>query len=169
MQFRRQLREEESINLTPLIDVVFLLLIFFMVSTTFTKESHLSIDLPEASGEPQAEQGNGIEILINADGSYAVNGRALVNMERATIMSALNASVVGGSSSNTASTIGADSNISSQTASAKGIASTPLVITADAKAPHEAVVRAMDAAGQVGFVQLSITTRKPTVESSAPR
>ena len=160
MQFRRQLREEESINLTPLIDVVFLLLIFFMVSTTFTKESHLSIDLPEASGEPQAEQANGVEILINADGSYAVNGRALVNMERATIMSALNASVgvsVAGSKDKTATDVSSTP------------ASTSLVITADAKAPHEAVVRAMDAAGQVGFVQLSITTRKPTVESSVTR
>ena len=51
MQFKRQLRVEEGVNLTPLIDVVFLLLIFFMVSTTFTKESHLTITLPEATGE----------------------------------------------------------------------------------------------------------------------
>ena len=55
MKFRRQVRTEEGINLTPLIDVVFLLLIFFMVSTTFTKESHLQIDLPEATGEAASE------------------------------------------------------------------------------------------------------------------
>ena len=53
MKFRRQSREEVGINLTPLIDIVFLLLIFFMVSTTFTKETQLSIDLPEAKGQPK--------------------------------------------------------------------------------------------------------------------
>lgn len=142
MQFRRQLREEESINLTPLIDVVFLLLIFFMVSTTFTKETHLSIDLPEASGEPMQEQPESIEIIINADGSYAINGNALTNSEMTTLLSALG------------STLGDDSNAGA----------TPLVITADAKAAHESVVRAMDAAGQMGFVQLSITTRNASEE-----
>lgn len=142
MQFRRQLREEESINLTPLIDVVFLLLIFFMVSTTFTKETHLSIDLPEASGEPMLEQPENIEIIINADGSYAINGNALTNSEVTTLLSALG------------STLGEDANAGA----------TPLVITADAKAAHESVVRAMDAAGQMGFVQLSITTRNAGTE-----
>lgn len=143
MQFRRQLREEESINLTPLIDVVFLLLIFFMVSTTFTKETHLSIDLPEASGEPVAEQPDNIEVIINADGSYAINGNALINSEVSTLLSALG------------STLGDD---------VSSAASTPLIITADAKAAHESVVRAMDAAGQMGFVQLSITTRNASTE-----
>ena len=141
MQFRRQLRAEDAINLTPLIDVVFLLLIFFMVSTTFTKESPLSINLPEASGEPQAERPDDVEILINADGSYAVNGRALVNAELITLLSALDA-------------INPDHNAEN----------TPLIITADANSSHEAVVRAMDAAGQAGFVQLSITTRNASTD-----
>ena len=141
MQFRRQLRAEDAINLTPLIDVVFLLLIFFMVSTTFTKESHLSINLPEASGDPQAERPEDVEILINADGSYAVNGRALVNAELITLLSALD-------------TINSDNNAEN----------TPLIITADANSSHEAVVRAMDAAGQAGFVQLSITTQNASTD-----
>lgn len=136
MQFRRQNIDQEGINLTPLIDVVFLLLIFFMVSTTFTKESHLKLNLPEAAG-PQAESPpSTIEVLINADGSYSVDGRALINKKLTTLKSAL-------------SEVSADEY------------NRPLIITADATAQHQAVVRAMDAAGQLGFVHLSITTRQP--------
>ncbi len=141
MQFRRQLRQEDAINLTPLIDVVFLLLIFFMVSTTFTKESHLSIDLPEANGDPQVESPEDVVILINADGSYAVNGRALVNAELITLLSALD-------------TVNPENTAEN----------TPIIITADANSSHESVVRAMDAAGQAGFVQLSITTRNASID-----
>jgi len=141
VKFRRQTRDEEGVNLTPLIDVVFLLLIFFMVSTTFTKETHLSVDLPEATGEPSSEIPDQLEIIISADGSYSVNGRALVNNQIDTLKSALEKT----SESNN---------------------KLPLVITADAKTPHQAVVQAMDAAGQLGFVSLSITTRQPEPEGS---
>ncbi|MDQ2075607.1 biopolymer transporter ExbD [Marinimicrobium sp. ABcell2] len=136
MQFRRQPREAEGINLTPLIDVVFLLLIFFMVSTTFTKETHLSVDLPEAEGQASAERAEQVVILISAEGDYSVNGQSLVNNRMATLRAALE-EVSGGDNQR------------------------PLVITADAKASHETVVRAMDAAGQLGFVHLSISTRHP--------
>ena len=78
MKFRRQKLEEVSINLTPLIDVVFLLLIFFMVSTTFTRETQLSIDLPEATGEAREARQDEIEIQIAETGGYRVNGRGLV-------------------------------------------------------------------------------------------
>ncbi|AQT59162.1 biopolymer transporter ExbD [Cellvibrio sp. PSBB023] len=139
MKFRRQKTEDEGINLTPLIDVVFLLLIFFMVSTTFTKETHLSVDLPEAVGEQSSELPKQIEILINSDGSYSVNGLALVNNKGATLKSALEKT-------------------------AEGDNQLPLVITADAKTPHQAVVQAMDVAGQLGFARLSITTRQPEPE-----
>jgi biopolymer transport protein ExbD len=142
VKFRRQTQVEDSVNLTPLIDVVFLLLIFFMVSTTFTKETHLSVDLPEAEGVPSSDVADTIEILINADGSYAVNGQNLVNKKSATLMAALN-KMSGGD----------------------GHADTPLIITADAKTPHQSVVTAMDAAGQLGFVKLSITTRNPQPEA----
>lgn len=141
MKFKRQVRTEDSINLTPLIDVVFLLLIFFMVSTTFTKETHLSVDLPEAEGSPTVEQPQALDILIAADGSYAVNGQALVNQRLATLKAALK-------------------RVSD------GDNSLPLTITADASTPHRAVVTAMDAAGQLGFVHLSITTRQPTSDDS---
>lgn len=136
MKFRRQRLEEVSVNLTPLIDVVFLLLIFFMVSTTFTKETHLSIDLPEAQGEASADATEQIEILINESGDYTINSRALVDTKLATLKAAIR-------------------QVSA------GDTSLPMVITADAQTPHEAVVRAMDAAGQMGFVHLSITTMQP--------
>ncbi|BFM11526.1 biopolymer transporter ExbD [Simiduia litorea] len=140
VQFKRAKREEESVNLTPLIDVVFLLLIFFMVSTTFTKETHLSIDLPEAKGEVAESQPQHIEILIHADGSYAINGQTLVDKKLPTLLRALQS-------------VGNDNT------------KTPLIITADAATPHQSVVTAMDAAGQLGFVHLSLTTRRPEAQS----
>ncbi len=137
MKFRRQRRDEVGVNLTPLIDVVFLLLIFFMVSTTFTRETQLSIDLPEASGQPQETTDERIEILIDESGSYRVNGQALVDARLRTLQAAIY-------------------KISA------GDTTLPMIITADAQAAHESVVRAMDAAGQMGFVHLSITTRQPS-------
>ena len=124
-------------NVTPLIDVVFLLLIFFMVSTTFTRESHLSLDLPEASVEPSEAPPARIEILIDAEGHYRVDERGLADSRIETLIRALN-EISGGDSGR------------------------PLTITADANTPHQAVVRAMDAAGQLGFAQLSLTTRQAT-------
>jgi biopolymer transport protein ExbD len=136
VQFRRQKNAEVAVNLTPLIDVVFLLLIFFMVSTTFTQETHLSLDLPEATGEETELQPRQIEILISVDGQYAINGQSLVNTQLLTLKQALREQS------------GGDTGI-------------PLVITADAKTPHQAVVTAMDAAGQEGFSHLSLTTQRP--------
>ncbi len=141
MKFRRQTHVEDGINLTPLIDVVFLLLIFFMVSTTFTKETHLSVDLPEAEGA-RAEQESPVtlDILIGADGSYAVNGQSLVNNKPETLLRAMEQMADKGKD-------------------------VPVIITADANTPHQAVVTAMDAAGKLGFVKLSIATRHPQPES----
>lgn len=136
MKFKRQAREELQLNLTSLIDVVFLLLIFFMVSTTFTKENHLAISLPEADGEVAETSAKSIEVVIDKTGAYSVNGQTLVNNQISTIKSALE-------------------KVSD------GKRDLPFVITADANTPHQAVVRAMDAAGQLGFVHLSITSKKP--------
>ena len=136
MKFRRQQREELGVNLTPLIDVVFLLLIFFMVSTTFTRETQLSVDLPEATGEPQEMAAEQIEIRIDEAGVYRVNGQPLVDTRMRTLQAAIY-------------------KISA------GDTTLPMVITADAQTEHQYMVRAMDAAGQMGFVHLSITTRQP--------
>jgi biopolymer transport protein ExbD len=135
VKFKRQVDEEISVNLTPLIDVVFLLLIFFMVSTTFTKESHLEIELPEAAGEKSTTDTKQIEIVINHKGEFSINSRPLVNNKEDTIKKAV-IKVSGG-----------DKKL-------------PFIITADAKTPHEYVVKAMDVAGKLGFVHLSITTQR---------
>ena len=139
MKFRRQHGEEISVNLTPLIDVVFLLLIFFMVSTTFKKETHINLKLPEAEGEQVAAENNQIEIVISAKGEYAINERALINNEFKTLRAAIKKM-------------------------GKGDTELPVIISADGNAPHQAVVNAMDAAGQLGYSRLSITTRQRDTE-----
>ncbi|MFV8817364.1 ExbD/TolR family protein [Haliea sp. E17] len=137
MKFRRQRLGAVDINLTPLIDVVFLLLIFFMVSTTFTRETQLSVDLPEAEGQASETRDDEIEILVDESGTYRINGQALVDSRMRTLQAAIYKLSAG------------DTTM-------------PLIITADAQAAHQDVVRAMDAAGQMGFVHLSITTRLPS-------
>lgn len=136
MKFKRQHSDAVDINLTPMLDVVFLLLIFFMVSTTFTKESHLTIDLPEASAQAEAAPSTSIEIVISSVGHFSINGQQLVNQQLDTLKRAMKKE------------LGQQVKV-------------PVVITADAKTPHEAVVKAMDVAGQLGLVNISITTRQP--------
>lgn len=139
MHFKRQTKNQEDINLTPLIDVVFLLLIFFMVSTTFTKETHLKVDLPEAEGQQAAQPSDKIEILITADGGYAVNGESLVNSQMKTLLAAIEMK-------------------------GQGNTELPFIITADANVPYEKVVQVMDAAGRLGYAKLSMTTKNPSAE-----
>jgi len=135
VKFQRQSREEININLTPLIDVVFLLLIFFMISTTFTREAHLSISLPEASVEAGAEQpAEAIDVVVGSDGQYTINGETLVNSDALTLRRAL-------------------LKVSGE---ARDL---PFIITADAQASHQSVVTVMDVAGRLGFHRLSITTQ----------
>ena len=143
MKFRRQRREDVGVNLTPLIDVVFLLLIFFMVSTTFTRETQLSIDLPEAQGKPKESSEQEIEILVDEAGNYRVNGEPLIDTRMRTLQAAIY-------------------KISA------GDTTLPMTISADAQAAHQDVVQAMDAAGQMGFVHLSITTLQPASAPAAP-
>ena len=136
MKFKRQHSQHVAMDLTPLIDVVFLLLIFFMVSTTFTWESHLQVELPQAGVNPalpaEVEQ---IEVVISADGQYLLNDKPLVNNRRETLERGIR------------ELADADRSL-------------PFIITADARTPHEFVVRAMAAAGRLGFAKLSITTER---------
>jgi biopolymer transport protein ExbD len=134
MKFARHARTEVEINVTPLIDVVFLLLIFFMVSTTFTKDTRIAIELPEASGEQAQITEKQIEITVTRSGEFAVNEVKLINNKIDTLKSAIE-------------------KVS------EGNSSIPLIITADSATPHQSVVTAMDAAGQLGFIHLSLTTR----------
>lgn len=136
MKFPRRAQRDNSINLTPLIDVVFLLLIFFMVTTTFTRETRMLISLPEAEAEVMVSEQSTVEVVVSKDGSYAVNGQSLINRDIKTIMAALKDASAG------------DNKM-------------PLVITADALSTHQAVITAMDAAGRLGFETLNIATQQP--------
>ena len=123
-----------SLSLTPLIDVVFLLLIFFMVSTTFDRHANLKVELPEASAKKEQQQTDEPVVLsIDAKGNYFINDRQVVNTTLDTLKTALQKSV----------------------ADRKDVS---LVLRADAKTPHQSVVRAMDAASQLGLTRLSIAT-----------
>lgn len=134
MKFRRRLREDPSINLTPLIDVVFLLLIFFMVTTTFTRETRLSVNLPEADGEAAQQPPEQIEIVVSEQGRYAIDGQPLSNNELQNLVNALEQR-------------------------AGGNRDVAILLIADAEASHQAVVTAMDAIGQAGFSRMQIATR----------
>jgi biopolymer transport protein ExbD len=140
MQFRRQNREDVSINLTPLIDVVFLLLIFFMVSTTFTRETRLDITLPEADSSPAVKPEDQVEVVVGSNGRYSVDGKVLTKSNADTLRSVLLRKAEQGTD-------------------------IPFTITADAQASHQAVVRVMDVAGRIGFTNINITTRAPDQDS----
>jgi len=127
--------EEPEVNLTPLIDVVFLLLIFFMVSTTFDKQAELNIELPEASGKITESKQFKVEISIDAQGHYFINNRRVRDEKLATLKRALSDTVA-------------------------GHAKPKLIISADRKTPHEYVIRAMDAARQLGLTHLTFATRQ---------
>ncbi|AOE49876.1 ExbD/TolR family protein [Kangiella sediminilitoris] len=131
-------KEDIQINLTPLIDVVFLLLIFFMVSTSFKKETKVSLELPEASGEMMDSKPNTIEVRITKAGEIYIDGKGLVNRKVETIKAAIKES-------------------STDT-------KTPVIISADAQAPYQSVITVMDAAGQAGFNNLTLPTQKPQPE-----
>lgn len=134
MKLSTHSRPEPDVNLTPLIDVVFLLLIFFMVSTSFVKQSQITIRLPEAESTAMVEEPpEQIDIMITEQGTYLVNGRELINNRPETIRNALQR-VSGGNTD------------------------LPLTISADANARHQHVVTAMDVAGRLGFVRISIAT-----------
>lgn len=134
MNLRPGHKEENfEINLTPLIDVVFLLLIFFMVSTTFDRNAKLKVSLPEASVKAVKTQEEPIVLTIDAKGKYYINDRQVVNTKLATLKQALG------------KTIGK-------------IKEPSVILRADGMTPHQSVVRAMDAVSQLGITRLSIAT-----------
>ena len=137
MKFRQAPREELELNLTPLIDVVFLLLIFFMVSTTFQKETEISLQLPRASNEPPETVPDRIEVLVTAAGRFYVNDQELVQGDVESLQNALH-EVSGGRND------------------------IPLTLRADAQTAHQDFVTVLDAAGKLGMNRVSIAaTRTP--------
>jgi biopolymer transport protein ExbD len=138
MRLRPGNSAEPEINLTSLIDVVLLLLVFFMVSTSFVRESELSIRLPEVSESArQSLEVGELAIAVTAKGAYYVNGRALVDSRAATLRAAIK-------------------KLQPDAKDAR------LTITADGSASHQSVVTAMDVAGKLGFVDISISTISTT-------
>jgi|TARA_B110000495_G_scaffold203733_1_gene229156 biopolymer transport protein ExbD len=140
MKLSLRVRAQPEVNLTSLIDVVFLLLIFFMVSTSFVKQSQINISLPQADSstvvEAPPEQ---IDIMITTTGTYFVNGRELINNRPETIRNALQKVSIGRSNM-------------------------PMIISADANAKHQHVITAMDVAGRLGFTHISIATVNDPIE-----
>ena len=133
-------KTQPEVNLTSLIDVVLLLLIFFMVSTSFVKQSQIELRLPEADSPAIVEEApDQIDIMITEVGTYFVNGRELINARPETIRNALQ-KISGGNSQ------------------------LPLTISADANARHQDVVTAMDVAGRLGFTQINIATVNDTAD-----
>jgi biopolymer transport protein ExbD len=133
VNLRRARQEEPSVDLTSMIDVVFILLLFFMVTTTFQRESELKIELPEASAEPVQQEDDVLEIVINTQGHYFIDQQEVVNTELQTLKKAI------------VKFLGERDSV-------------PVVIRADRHTPYEAVVRAMDATSQLGLVQMSLAT-----------
>ena len=137
MRLGRIEREDAQITLTPLIDVVFLLLIFFMVSTTFEREAKIAIELPEADAQRPKSETEPIEVWIDAEGRFFLDGRRLMDTRVREVKVALEALAPAGPRP-------------------------ALVINADAATPYQAVISAMDAANQAGFVNLSLPVRAPS-------
>jgi biopolymer transport protein ExbD len=134
VRFQPRRSEEPDLNMTSLIDVVLLLLIFFMLSTRFIDEGRLQIRLPEAGVEPDAEsQRESIEIAVTAEGGFRVDGMALINNSPETLAAAIGKA-------------------------AQGNRAVPVTIRADARAMHQSVVTAMDVAGRLGYRQINIAT-----------
>ena len=134
MKLQHHAKEEPTVDLTSLIDVVFLLLIFFMVSTTFERQALLKVDLPEASAvEERVEQPETLELVIDDAGRIFLNNQRVVDSRAATLRAALEQA-------------------------AGDNRTLPLILRADRETPHHFVVTAMDVAAQLGFRNLSIAT-----------
>ena len=128
-------QDDPEVNLTPLIDVVFLLLIFFMVSTSFNRESEISIDLPEASAQEKTNDEKPVDVTIDVNGNYFVNQKQVINNRIETLKRALELAI-------------------------HGQEKPSLIISADGRTPHQAVITAMDAARQLGINRLSLATKE---------
>ena len=136
MKIRKRSRQDDYINVVPFIDILLVLLIFFMVSSRFTHNAELKLDLPTAEVTAgQQRQPETVELAVHENGTYSVNGLPLLDSKPETLRKGLQ------------EVAGTRTDI-------------PMILSADAKATHQAVVTAMDVAGQLGFSHLSITTRR---------
>jgi len=139
MNFRKNLSEEVEVNLTPLIDVVFLLLIFFMVTTTFDKNAKVNINLPTTDNVtplPAGVSKNEMELIVDKDGNYFIDGNEVINKQDETLFRAM-----------------------TQALSERGDKELPsLLISSDAETSYQKVITAMDIAGRLGLVNIRMST-----------
>ena len=135
MNFTQHVPDEVEVNLTPLIDVVFLLLIFFMLTTTFDRNAKIKIDLPKTQSAVAVAEKNTMELMVDGKGSYYIDGREVLNNKPETLFQAM-----------------------SQALDSRGGENPPLVISADANANYQAVITAMDIAGRLGLTNFSMAT-----------
>ena len=136
MKFNRPSVNEIEVNLTPMIDCLLFLLVFLLVSTTFNQHSRLNLTLPDAQGVPPTSIDERVEVVVQASGKYMVNGQALAGNDETQLTTA----------------------IQQATADRRDM---PVIIAADAKAAHQDVVRVMDVAGKLGFMNINISTKVP--------
>ena len=134
MKFKRKAVENIHINLTPMIDCLLFILVILLLTTTFNQQSRINLSLPDAQGVPPKEYQHKIEVMVDSTGHYSVNGQALSSQEIADLSTAIK-----------------------QVANDKR--DLMFVIAADAKATHQDVIRVMDVAGQLGFVNINISTK----------
>ncbi|WP_168381358.1 ExbD/TolR family protein [Acinetobacter indicus] len=137
MKFKRSQVEDIHINLTPMIDCLLFILVFLLLSTSFNQFSRMNLTLPEAQGVPPKAYDQKVEVVVDASGHYSVNGQALSSKEVAVLNTAIK-------------------QISNDRRDLM------FIIAADAKASHQDVIRVMDVAGQLGFVNINISTKVPT-------
>jgi biopolymer transport protein ExbD len=139
MNFRSNRRDEVNLDITPLIDVVFLLLIFFMVSTTFQHNSEINITLPASSKEIIEAKPDSVNIVVDAQGNVYINDKSLVNAQLETIKIVLSEAIL-------------------------DLDEPPIIISADANATHQSVVKVMDAARQLGLIKITFSTQEFSYE-----
>jgi biopolymer transport protein ExbD len=142
MNFRPHRRDEPEINLIPFIDVLLVVLIFLMLSTTYSKFTELQLTLPVADAEQQRDRPREIIVAVAADGRYAVNRNAMEDRSVAALAQALG----------TAASAGKDSVV---------------IISADATAPHQSVVTVMEAARRAGLSQITFATQSSATASKS--
>lgn len=144
MNFRHRRPEEPEINLIPFIDVLLVVLIFLMLSTTFARQTELKINLPTASAKPVSQRTAELPVMISADGRFVVAGQPVEGRSVDVLAAALRRAADG---------LGSQAPV--------------IVISADATSPHQSVVNVMDAARRTGLTQLTFATRSPGDGGSA--
>ncbi len=136
MNFRSRSRDEPEINLIPFIDVLLVVLIFLMLTTTYSKFTELELQLPVASADALVDRPREIVVAVTSDGRYTVGGQRLVDA-------------------------GVDALSTAMTAAASGSSAPTVIVSADANAAHQAVIKVLEAARRSGLNRLSFAAQAP--------